>query len=99
MEWGGKPVQGSPFVVKVTMPPDASKVKAHGPGLENGVVTDYQGRFVVEIKGAGAGTLKIKIHGPKLKVLSKSKCSERIPKIATSVCGTTQQSLVDTTSV
>jgi filamin len=52
-------------VVKVTMPPDASKVKAHCPGLENGVVTDYQGRFVVETKGAGAGTMKIKIHGPK----------------------------------
>ena len=65
MEWGGKPVQGSPFVVKVTMPPDASKVKAHGPGLQNGVVADYEGRFMVETKGAGAGTLKIKIHGPK----------------------------------
>lgn len=65
MEWGGKPVQGSPFVVKVTMPPDASQVKANGPGLENGVVTNYDGTFVVETKGAGAGSLKIRIHGPK----------------------------------
>ena len=65
VEWGGKPVQGSPFVVKVTMPPDASKVIAQGPGLQNGVVTEYEGKFMVETKGAGAGTLKIKIHGPK----------------------------------
>ncbi|XP_028409338.1 filamin-C-like [Dendronephthya gigantea] len=65
VEWGGKPVEGSPFVVKVTMPPDASKVVAHGTGLEHGVVNDYEGKFMVETKGAGAGTLKIKIHGPK----------------------------------
>jgi hypothetical protein len=74
----------------MTMPPDASKVKAHGPGLENGVVTDYQeitkeDSWLRSKELHGAGTLKIKIHGPKLKVLSKSKCSERKPKIATSV--------------
>lgn len=47
------------------MPPDASKVVAHGRGLENGILREYDGRFMVETKGAGAGTLKIKIHGPK----------------------------------
>lgn len=47
------------------MAPDASKVKASGPGLENGVVKDYKGTFMVETKGAGAGTLKIRIHGPR----------------------------------
>ena len=65
IKWDDVPVQGSPFLVKVVAPADETRVRAIGPGLENGVVTDYQGTFVVETTGAGAGTLKIRIHGPR----------------------------------
>lgn len=36
-----------------------------GPGLENGLLRSFKGEFLVETKGAGPGTLKIRIHGPR----------------------------------
>ena len=29
------------------------------------IIGDYEGKFTVETKGAGPGTLKVRIHGPK----------------------------------
>ncbi|RMX60911.1 hypothetical protein pdam_00003464 [Pocillopora damicornis] len=65
VEWGGRPVHGSPFLVRVGQPPDPSKVRVYGPGLENGLLRNFKGEFLVETKGAGPGTLKIRIHGPR----------------------------------
>ncbi|KAJ7305485.1 hypothetical protein OS493_040675, partial [Desmophyllum pertusum] len=65
VEWGGRPVHGSPFLVRVGQPPDPSKVRVYGPGLENGLLRSFKGEFLVETKGAGPGTLKIRIHGPR----------------------------------
>lgn len=65
VEWGGRPVHGSPFLVRVGQPPDPSKVRVYGPGLENGLIRSFKGEFLVETKGAGPGTLKIRIHGPR----------------------------------
>lgn len=65
VEWGGSSVQGSPFLVRVGFPPDPTKVTAIGPGLENGLLKTFKGNFLVDTKGAGPGTLKVRIHGPK----------------------------------
>ncbi|ESO96023.1 hypothetical protein LOTGIDRAFT_160005 [Lottia gigantea] len=61
----GTDIPGSPFVIRVGEPPDASKVKAFGPGIENGLIYNYQSRFLVETHGAGAGKLAVRIKGPK----------------------------------
>lgn len=55
--------------MKVALPPDASKVIARGPGLNHGILDDYNGRFICETKGAGAGQLKVRVHGPKGKYI------------------------------
>ena len=64
VRWDGQHVVGSPFKVKVSSPPMPDKVRAHGPGLNNGIV-GQEGNFVVETKDAGAGTLAVRVHGPK----------------------------------
>uniref|UniRef100_A0A914UJL9 Calponin-homology (CH) domain-containing protein n=1 Tax=Plectus sambesii TaxID=2011161 RepID=A0A914UJL9_9BILA len=50
----GKPMDGSPFAVPVSVPPvDVSKVHAAGPGLENGVVVAKPTSFDIFTVGAG----------------------------------------------
>ena len=58
-------ISGSPFVIKVTAQPDASKVRVVGPGVEHGILATFVSRFIVETKGAGAGQLTVRIRGPK----------------------------------
>uniref|UniRef100_T1J4U2 Calponin-homology (CH) domain-containing protein n=1 Tax=Strigamia maritima TaxID=126957 RepID=T1J4U2_STRMM len=58
-------IPGSPFTVKIAGAPDASKVRVYGPGIEPGVLANYQSRFICETRGAGAGQLTIRIRGPK----------------------------------
>ncbi|XP_065644241.1 filamin-A isoform X1 [Hydra vulgaris] len=65
VEWDNRPITGSPFLVRIMQATDAKKVKARGPGLESGILANFQGNFKVDSKGAGPGTLKIRIHGPK----------------------------------
>ena len=64
IRYNGQHINGSPFKVKVASPPIPEKVKAYGPGLEDGVV-GREWSFVVETKEAGAGTLAVRVHGPK----------------------------------
>ena len=56
---------GSPYVLKVSGAPDASKVRVSGPGIEHGILATYQSRFICETRGAGAGQLTVRIRGPK----------------------------------
>ncbi len=56
---------GSPFILKVSGAPDASKVRVSGPGIEHGILATFQSRFIVETRGAGAGQLTVRIRGPK----------------------------------
>ncbi|RWS29658.1 Filamin-B-like protein [Leptotrombidium deliense] len=65
VKYGGEHVTGSPFTVRVAGPPDASKVKVYGPGIEHGVLPLYQSRFICDTRGAGAGQLTVRIRGPK----------------------------------
>jgi len=46
------PVEGSPFTVDAIVPADASKVRAYGPGLSEGVV-GKPAPFTIETKDAG----------------------------------------------
>ena len=65
VKYGGDHVPGSPFTLRVAGPPDASKVRVFGPGIEHGVLPLYQSRFICDTRGAGAGQLTVRIRGPK----------------------------------
>lgn len=65
IDWGGKPIPGSPFSVKIMQSPDERKVKAFGPGLISGVLETFRGIFHVDTKGGGPGALKVRVHGPR----------------------------------
>ncbi|KAM6320917.1 LOW QUALITY PROTEIN: filamin-C [Aegotheles albertisi] len=56
-------VPKSPFRVGVAEGCDPSRVRAHGPGLEGGLV-GKSNRFTVETRGAGTGGLGLAIEGP-----------------------------------
>ena len=63
-KWSGKHVQGSPFLLKIFPGTDPSKCRAYGPGLEDGLV-GKSSFFTIETRDAGAGTLKVRLHGVK----------------------------------
>ncbi|CAI7991468.1 Filamin-C [Geodia barretti] len=64
VRWNGNHIRGSPFKAKFLVPPKPQNVKAHGPGLEDGYV-GQEGNFMVETGDGGAGTLAVRVHGPK----------------------------------
>lgn len=64
MKWSGEHIPGSPHIIKVYPGADASKCKASGPGLEDGEV-GRPSTFVIETRDAGAGTLRVRLHGVK----------------------------------
>ncbi|XP_045895972.1 filamin-C-like isoform X10 [Micropterus dolomieu] len=61
--YDGNPVPGSPFTVEGVMPPDPTKVRAYGPGLQGGVV-GKPAPFAIDTKGAGTGGLGLTVEGP-----------------------------------
>uniref|UniRef100_A0A3Q1HD57 Filamin C, gamma b (actin binding protein 280) n=1 Tax=Acanthochromis polyacanthus TaxID=80966 RepID=A0A3Q1HD57_9TELE len=63
ISYDGNPVPGSPFSVEGVMPPDPSKVRAYGPGLQGGVV-GKPAPFAIDTKGAGTGGLGLTVEGP-----------------------------------
>lgn len=65
IKYAGQHIPKSPFMIKVSGKPDPTKVRVHGPGLEHGVLSLYQSRFVCDTHGAGAGQLTVRIRGPK----------------------------------
>ena len=64
VKWSGRHIHGSPFLLKIFPGADASKCKAFGPGLEDGFVGQAS-TFTIETRDAGAGTLKVRLHGVK----------------------------------
>ena len=64
VKWSGVHIPGSPFLLKIFPGADASKCKAYGPGLEDGFVGKAS-TFTIETRDAGAGTLKVRLHGVK----------------------------------
>ncbi|PAV76657.1 hypothetical protein WR25_23383 [Diploscapter pachys] len=65
IKYNDEHVRGSPFVVHVSLPPDPSKVRVYGPGVEHGILSLFKSNFVVETRGAGAGQLTVRVRGPK----------------------------------
>ncbi|KAL7301856.1 hypothetical protein TKK_0005461 [Trichogramma kaykai] len=65
IKYAGEHVPGSPFTLKVSGAPDASKVRVYGPGVEHGVLATFQSRFICDTRGAGAGQLTVRVRGPK----------------------------------
>jgi len=64
VKWSGRHIPGSPFLLKIFPGADASKCKAYGSGLEDGFV-GKPSTFTIETREAGAGTLKVRLHGVK----------------------------------
>ena len=62
VKWSGEHIPGSPFMLKIYPGADPSKCRAHGPGLEDGIV-GRASMFTIETRDAGAGTLKVRLHG------------------------------------
>ncbi|VDK81997.1 unnamed protein product [Litomosoides sigmodontis] len=65
VKYSNEQVPGSPFTFNVSYPPDASKVRVYGPGIEHGILSTFKSNFIVETKGAGAGQLTVRVRGPK----------------------------------
>uniref|UniRef100_A0A6G1SPW0 Filamin-B n=1 Tax=Aceria tosichella TaxID=561515 RepID=A0A6G1SPW0_9ACAR len=65
INYGGQHIPKSPFSFKVSGKPDPTKVRVYGPGVEHGVLSLYQSRFVCDTRGAGAGQMTVRIRGPK----------------------------------
>ncbi|XP_076311299.1 filamin-B-like isoform X3 [Tachypleus tridentatus] len=65
IKYGGDHIPESPYSVRISGAPDASKVKVYGPGIEPGVLATYQSRFICDTRGAGAGQLTVRVRGPK----------------------------------
>ena len=65
VKFDGDHVHGSPFISRVSQPPDASQVRVSGPGVECGLLSSFQSRFLVETRGAGAGQLTVRVRGPR----------------------------------
>ncbi|XP_077185790.1 filamin-A isoform X2 [Paroedura picta] len=61
--YDGSPVPSSPFRVPVTEGCDPTRVRVHGPGLQNGT-TNKPNKFTVETRGAGTGGLGLAVEGP-----------------------------------
>ncbi|CAH8565845.1 unnamed protein product [Schistosoma bovis] len=66
VNYEGLPVPGSPFHINVVPGCDPSRVKAFGPGLENGphLKPGVQTSFTVDLTGAGQGGLGLAVEGP-----------------------------------
>lgn len=65
IKYNDEHVPGSPFIIRISGPPDASKVRVIGPGICHGVLNKFKSKFICETRGAGAGQLTVRIRGPK----------------------------------
>lgn len=64
INYGGHPIPGSPFRVRVQDPVDPSKVKCSGSGLGTGVRAHVPQTFTVDCTKAGQAPLDVKLYGP-----------------------------------
>lgn len=63
--FGGEPIKGSPFGVKISLVSDARKCRIRGRGIQaRGIRCGDDADFFVYTEGAGIGTPEVKIIGP-----------------------------------
>ncbi|XP_063147802.1 filamin-B isoform X2 [Candoia aspera] len=72
VNYDGNPILGSPYTIEAALPPDPSKVRAYGPGLQEGLV-GKPAEFTIDTKGAGTGGLGLTVEGP---CEAKIECSD-----------------------
>ncbi|GFR82088.1 filamin-C [Elysia marginata] len=66
IRYDGTHIMGSPYAIDIKASNTGLlPVKCWGPGIENGIIPDFQSTFWVETTGAGAGDLRVRIMGPK----------------------------------
>ncbi|XP_059151967.1 filamin-C-like [Physella acuta] len=65
IRYDGAHILGSPYAIDIKESQVKGKVKVWGPGVENGIIPNFQSTFWVETTGAGAGDLRVRIIGPK----------------------------------
>lgn len=53
IKYNDEHVEGSPFSLRISQPPDANKVKVTGPGIFHGVLSKFESKFICDTKGAG----------------------------------------------
>jgi filamin len=59
-------ISGSPYAVDIKAPQKARyPVKVYGPGVNDGILPDFESHFIVDARGAGSGELKVVLMGPK----------------------------------
>ena len=64
-KWNHVHVKGSPFLLKVLIPPAPKRVHVYGPGVEDGLLEENTDRrFTVETEQAGGGILAIRVQSP-----------------------------------
>ena len=57
---------GSPYAIDIkTAKGPIYPVKVYGPGVDDGILPDFESHFMVDARGAGAGELHVSIMGPK----------------------------------
>ncbi|XP_008201955.1 filamin-A isoform X1 [Nasonia vitripennis] len=64
VNYGGKPVQNSPFKVKVEPGCDPNKVVLSGPGVSSITTASFPADFVIDTAKAGFGDLEVQVLGP-----------------------------------
>lgn len=63
--FGGEPIKGSPFGVKISPVSDPRKVRVRGRGIQaRGIRNGDDADFLIYTEGAGIGTPEVKIVGP-----------------------------------
>lgn len=61
VNYGGKPVQNSPFKIKVEPGCDPNKVVLSGPGVSPVTTASFPADFVVDTSKAGFGDLEVQV--------------------------------------
>lgn len=61
VNYGGKPVQNSPFKVKVEPTCEPSKVVLSGPGVSPVTTASFPADFIVDTSKAGYGDLEVQV--------------------------------------
>ncbi|PVD18513.1 hypothetical protein C0Q70_21062 [Pomacea canaliculata] len=67
IQFNNQHIMGSPYIVDIKAPERHGRVRVWGPGIENGVLNNFQSNFWVDATGAGAGELRVRLMGPKVK--------------------------------
>ena len=64
IKWNRLHIKGSPFAVKVVVPPKPERVRVYGVGVEGGGEAGQGAEFTVDTSAAGNGLLAIRVHAP-----------------------------------